>query len=1107
MRPLASAAISAPVLRGGASIRECEALPRHSQMDRPQLIRRPCEGSVRRIIVVTCSTEAQAEAVEGELQRRTDTLEPGDAFLAVADPEGVRLGSGGATLNALVVACDVLEADQEVDFASLLVIVVHSGGDSQRLPLQSVCGKAWSLLPSRRSGTLPLAAPIDLLLQCLGRMFSRTLGGLVVACSDVLLLLPPERPAPRWEPSGVTGFAVPAPSSIGPNHGVYVVSGSAAGTCPVESFLQKASEADLETSGAIDSVGNVWIDTGVVFFAPDILRSMLVLSRSAILGSCTYLALDRGKTCRRVELYSDMLLCLSKGLEYAEYVGEDPAVADLRGAMWREWREFPFSVALEPEGTFTHIGTTLEYRASLTEPLRASEHFQFERQAHCCCTVALPSKSCVLNSIVKGEDGGMVHPGSVVEHSLLQGAFSIGEGSILSGLRATPHVSTAPHTTTQEFSLQSSDRCITVLGVDDPIKSQWQHASARFLGRPWAEFFSAMGADPEDVWPGVPTARRTLWNALAFRVEDAAAPWGASAAAWMHSFASGSLPESLKGWKESKRLSLQLLLTRASAAREFAWRSSLAEDVATALVCGTLASSSLQPIDGMVAFLAAQRLGGASLERVLTQLDQVLEHASWDVGARCLQVQALLVWQCAGWDPQRLLAANNFHRDFHRAFDLLEVAPLPECVTALRAARRTWLASPHRMLRLGHQLERASSVLIKRCVQSAKVSTTPSTEDVGDRTVEMRCPVRLDLAGGWTDTPPVCFEAGTPGAVGGGYVVNVGVLIDRAAPLGCHCRRSSLPGVEIHSRATLTGAEFRVKCDSISDFFDFHDPERPGSLVKCALVCLGYVDLTSAEPLPEQLASHFHGSPGLVVASWSNVSQGSGLGVSSILAAAVLRGIARCANETLSNESLTHAVLLLEQMLSTGGGYQDQVGGLWGGVQSSRTRAGLPVEVVVEPVRGVDLEEFSRRLVIVPLGQPRLAKNLLQQVLRRWACRSELVSGAVTGLVENAERMTAALTASDWKTVGACLDEYWKQKVVMASEAAETARIREVRKALEPLSFGSCVCGAGGGGHLTAVLRDGVSVDHVRTALGEAFEGVSVHSVQVDTTGMSLTLA
>jgi fucokinase len=41
----------------------------------------------------------------------------------------------------------------------------------------------------------------------------------------------------------------------------------------------------------------------------------------------------------------------------------------------------------------------------------------------------------------------------------------------------------------------------------------------------------------------------------------------------------------------------------------------------------------------------------------------------------------------------------------------------------------------------------------------------------------------------------------------------------------------------------------------------------------------------------------------------------------------------------MDHAALCHAVLKLEQMLTTGGGWQDQVGGLYGGVKICRSSA------------------------------------------------------------------------------------------------------------------------------------------------------------------------
>ena len=57
--------------------------------------------------------------------------------------------SGGATFNAIVAACEHLSA--RAGFASVSpdilanskIVIIHSGGDSRRSPLQRLCGKVF----------------------------------------------------------------------------------------------------------------------------------------------------------------------------------------------------------------------------------------------------------------------------------------------------------------------------------------------------------------------------------------------------------------------------------------------------------------------------------------------------------------------------------------------------------------------------------------------------------------------------------------------------------------------------------------------------------------------------------------------------------------------------------------------------------------------------------------------------------------------------------------------------------------------------------------------------------------------------------------------------
>jgi hypothetical protein len=221
--------------------------------------------------VVTASNERQAAAVEQELAARRQAGTYGDnvVFFAVPDPSSARVGSGGATFNALSTVQELISSSTHWSLDSCRIFMIHSGGDSQRLPCQSVCGKAWSALPTYNAHH-ELDAPIDLLLTCLFALFKDVEAGLVVASSDVLLLVPPDFPT-YWPQHGATGLAIPTHKSYGPNHGVYQVVAEDAATDPaarhcrvVTKFWQKATVDELTAAGAVRaSDETVLLDTGV----------------------------------------------------------------------------------------------------------------------------------------------------------------------------------------------------------------------------------------------------------------------------------------------------------------------------------------------------------------------------------------------------------------------------------------------------------------------------------------------------------------------------------------------------------------------------------------------------------------------------------------------------------------------------------------------------------------------------------------------------------------------------------------------------------------------------------------------------------------------------
>ncbi|CAJ1364219.1 unnamed protein product, partial [Effrenium voratum] len=108
---------------------------------------------------------------------------------------------------------------------------------------------------------------------------------------------------------------------------------------------------------------------------------------------------------------------------------------------------------------------------------------------------------------------------------------------------------------------------------------------------------------------------------------------------------------------------------------------------------------------------------------------------------------------------------------------------------------------------------------------------------------------------------------------------------------------------------------------------------------------------------------------GLRLCSWSALPTGSGLGSSSILAAAAMKATLAAFDLHMDDESLIHAVQNVEQMLTTGGGWQDQVGAILGGAKIARSGP-LPLRVLAEPLPlSRDFAEaLEQRLVLVFTG-------------------------------------------------------------------------------------------------------------------------------------------
>ncbi|NXO23926.1 FUK kinase, partial [Cisticola juncidis] len=1022
-------------------------------------------------------------------------------LLVVEDP-WASLGSGGATLNALLVAaehlsaragCTVVTADVLRDAR---ILILHMGREFSF----DDCGRAFTCLPAEEPGAAAeaLVCNLDSLLATMTHRLCVGSPPGVWVCSTDMLLTVPSTPGINWDGfQGVRVIAAPGSPAYAKNHGVYLTNEQGL----VHDIIYKGTEAQIQQCVGPD--GTVPLVCGIVFFSSDAAEQLLATHVISPLDACTYMGLDSGAPPIQLSLFFDIVLCMAGGVTeegFLKGVG-DASVSTARSVLWTALRGFPLSMACIPNASYSYLtASASEYIRSLTLLPGSASHLRFCKTAHSHVDQPrlLEDGSSVTNCLLEG--AVQLVAGSVIQHCHLQGPLVIGPGCLLSGLNvgSSPVLRGHPlrDIVLQGHHVRLRDltcHVFTLTGRLDDWKSPVEKAT--YLNVPWDEFFQRTGIRGGDLWDAeVPRGSRCLLSARLFPVLHAREALGLQDVLWLLSPATVT-SEQLARWRTAWRMSWQELLPCLDMEAELGARQELfflqGQRKVRRVLLGRQ-DSSLLP-------LARSAVHEGYHEAVLSTLDEVASTAS-DAGivARALACIAEVLG-CMAQGEGGLRSGPAANREWASAFGRLESGDIAGGVQELAAERKKWMSRPALLVRAARHYEGAEQILVGKAVMSSGLFITMEQMELPPlgQWVQVMCPARLDLSGGWSDTPPITYEHG-------GAVVNVAVLVDGLRSIDVRVRRIVQPELRLVtlSRTPANKVVEELVCQELEHLQDYCQPHAPGALLKAAFICTQIVQFPSQRPLRVQLMENFGG--GFEVHTRSKLPHGSGLGTSSILAGAVMAALYWAAGKIASTESLIHSVLHLEQRLTTGGGWQDQVGGLVPGIKIGRSKAQLPLRVEVEqiPVPDGFTQILNDHLLLVYTGKTRLARNLLQDVVRNWYARLPSIVQNADALVSNAEECAQALRQGDLVLLGKCLDCYWQQKKCMAP-GCEPLAVGRMMDALRPHVYGQCLAGAGGGGFLyilTKAPRQKEALHQILTNT-EGLGNFSIHSIEVDTCG------
>lgn len=365
-------------------------------------------------------------------------------------------------------------------------------------------------------------------------------------------------------------------------------------------------------------------------------------------------------------------------------------------------------------------------------------------------------------------------------------------------------------------------------------------------------------------------------------------------------------------------------------------------------------------------------------------------------------------------------------------------------------------------------------------LQQGVISTDPARKSrpklalKEDQIVWGRSPVRLDLAGGWTDTPPYCLEHG-------GAVLNVAVLLNGQPPIQVFVRPLREPVLSLKS-IDLGSAEVITTYSALATF---RDPRSGFSLPKAALAMAGFLPEFNAErpvaTLRDRL-KRFGG--GLEISLLSAVPKGSGLGTSSILAATILGALNRACRLGWDEISLYNRVLAVEQLLTTGGGWQDQAGALFRGLKLVETVRGAAQTPSVRylPQHLFDPAHANRTMFLYYTGITRLAKGILQEIVDDMFLGRFETLQTLALIRANALALFKAVQQSEPAAVHRCIARSWDLNKRL-DPGTTTPEIDRILAQTGPDLAAAKLLGAGGGGYMLLCAPDADAGQRIRERL------------------------
>lgn len=336
--------------------------------------------------------------------------------------------------------------------------------------------------------------------------------------------------------------------------------------------------------------------------------------------------------------------------------------------------------------------------------------------------------------------------------------------------------------------------------------------------------------------------------------------------------------------------------------------------------------------------------------------------------------------------------------------------------------------------------------------------------------VTVALPVRINFSGTWTDALPYCTD-------NGGQVINMAAKVDDKLPIKVVVTKLEEKHFELSNETTTIS----LKADEINKL-EVNCGFSEFNLHLAALKVIGVTENTTMVN-------------GIGIKTVVNgIAKGSGLGTSSILLAGCFRALGSILSKEYSDDEIIQMVFVAEQLMKTGGGWQDQIGGITPSLKISTSVPGIRQMPKIRflPVSEEMERFFSQRLVLISTGERHFGRFMVNSVMGRYLSDDSVTKHAFAELKALNSELEKSIENNDINLFSECINSQMKLLRELSPDVTDTS-IENIISQCQEIAQALCICGAGAGGYLLAVLREGVTFEKAREEISNnpVFYGIT----------------